>query len=344
MRTLLTALLFAAGCSSAHADQVASPYGGGGARIAIGIAPAKIRAPYDVQVIREGGEQLPTYGLRDRFYVQGNVNERYTIRVTNPTANRVEAVVTVDGLDVIDGENGDLHKRGYVVPAYGDVRIEGFRTSQVDVATFRFSSVGESYAGRKGKARNVGVIAVAIFEENAPEPYDNQIIVGGGGYGGYQPPDDGGDYDYEDDLSESPRPSRGEGQRSGKDVAARAPSAKKAPSPAPAETTGGAPSRQMDRDDMGDEEWVAPKTTQRNNRPGLGTEFGESRNSAASFTRFVRANNRPIAIAELRYNNFAGLVALGIHAEPLPDENEIMTRETADPFPGDHEYSRPPGR
>jgi hypothetical protein len=341
MRTLLTALLFAAGataCSSAHADQVWAP-SGGGARIAIGIAPAKLRAPYDVQIIRENGEQLPTYGMRDRFYVQGNTNERYTIRVTNPTPNRVEAVVTVDGLDVIDGEAGDIRKRGYVVPAYGDVRIEGFRTSQADVATFRFSSVSDSYAGKKGKARNVGVIAVAIFEENAPEP-ENQIIVGGSGYGGYQPP-----YDYEEDVVDSRRGSK-------KDVAARdrapappprAPAAKR-PAPRPTETTTGegAPSQQR-MEDSGDfdEEYVAPKTTQRN-RPGLGTEFGESRYSAASFTRFVRANNRPIAIAELRYNDYAGLVALGIHAQPLPDEHEIMTRETADPFPGDTGYARPP--
>jgi hypothetical protein len=338
MRTLLAALLFAAGCSAAHADQVAAP--SSNARIAIGIAPAKIRAPYDVQVIREGGEQLPTYGLRDRFYVQGNVGERYTIRVTNPTPNRVEAVVTVDGLDVIDGENGDLRKRGYVVPAYGDVRIEGFRTSQADVATFRFSSVGESYAGRKGKARNVGVIAVAIFEEQAPEP-DQQIIVGGP-----RP------YDYEDDLADAKKDSyRGGADES---VAKRserrvAPTSRPAPPP-PADSTGagGAPAQpRIDSNYDGDaeEEWAPePKVTQRN-RPGLGTEFGENRYSAASFTRFVRAANRPIAIAELRYNDHAGLVALGIHAEPLPDEREIMTRETADPFPGDDErFARPPGR
>ena len=56
----------------------------------------------------------------------------------------------------------------------------------------------------------------------------------------------------------------------------------------------------------------------------------------------MRAANRPIAIAELRYNDFAGLVALGIHAQPLPDEAEIMTRETADPFPGDTGFARPP--
>jgi hypothetical protein len=45
-------------------------------------------------------------------------------------------------------------------------------------------------------------------------------------------------------------------------------------------------------------------------------------------------------IAELRYNDAAGLMALGIAIQPSPDENEIMTRETADPFPGDH-FARP---
>src|SRR5438477_8789981 len=130
------ALLCAAGCGSqAYADQSIVGPQLPQARIALDVAPMKVRAPYDVQVMRENGDTLPTYAFRDRFYVQGNLNERYVIRVTNPTPNRVEAVVSVDGLDVIDGESGDLHKRGYIVPPYGDVRIEGFRTSLDDVAT-----------------------------------------------------------------------------------------------------------------------------------------------------------------------------------------------------------------
>ena len=54
----------------------------------------------------------------------------------------------------------------------------------------------------------------------------------------------------------------------------------------------------------------------------------------------MRSTTRPIAIAELRYNDAAGLMALGIPVQPSPDEGEIMTRETADPFPGDH-FARP---
>src|SRR5512140_3080127 len=190
MRKLIAALLFATACSSAYADQVAM-----NPRIAIDVAPAKIRAPYDVQVVREDGETLPTYAARDRFYVQGTAGERYTIRISNPTAHRVEAVVSVDGLDAIDGEAGDLHKRGYIVPAYGEVRVEGFRTSLADVATFRFSSVDGSYAGQKGKARNVGVIAVALFEEEAAA--QQQIVT----------PVPDRPYDWTDDVdAEASRP------------------------------------------------------------------------------------------------------------------------------------------
>jgi hypothetical protein len=87
-------------------------------------------------------------------------------------------------------------------------------------------------------------------------------------------------------------------------------------------------------------EQPAPPT----NRPGLGTEFGEQRYSGATYTRFVRNQNRPIAVAELRYNDLAGLVALGIPAQPLPDAGELMTRETADPFPGDGRFATPPVR
>jgi len=100
-------------------------------------------------------------------------------------------------------------------------------------------------------------------------------------------------------------------------------------------------------DDDGADDWggdIAPPTTtttRPTNRPGPGTEFGEQRYSAASYTKFVRAANAPIAIAELRYNDQAGLMALGIPVAPVPDDGEIMMRETADPFPGDR-FARPP--
>jgi hypothetical protein len=337
---LLGCLTLATACSSAYADR--PPYGPAlpEPHIALDIAPPRLRAPYDVQIIRGNGEALPTYAHNGRFYVQGNANERYVIRVTNPTSRRIEAVVSVDGLDVIDGENGDLRKRGYVVPPYGETRIEGFRTSTADVATFRFSSVAGSYAGQKGKARNVGVIAVALFEEQ-PVPRDPEIIVGETErppprpyrpYGGYRP-------EYRDD----PRPATGGHRRGAAEDAApsksEASADKRSAAPAAAPSAAGAAAERYAPRDDGDYE--APQNAPQRDRLGLGTEFGEQRDSQVGYTRFVRAQGRPVAIAELRYNDAAGLLALGIHAQPLPDGHELWTRETADPFPGDH-FARAP--
>ena len=345
MRNLLAALLFATACGSAYADQVATPQSG--AMIAIDVAPAKIRAPYDVQVIREDGETLPTYAAKDRFYVEGVGGQRYTIRVSNPTGHRVEAVVSVDGLDAVDGEGGDLRKRGYIVPAYGTVNIEGFRTSLSDVATFRFSSVDGSYAGQKGKARNVGVIAVALFEEDHTR--DVEMAAPTGRYN-YTDDLDGNDDESWGPSAKADRPARKERPRS---VAAAdkdsSPAKSKKMAPPPAETTASAgegraaPAPVTPRyeehisadDDRREYEPAPAHNTAPTYRPGLGTEFGEARTSAANYTQFVRSTTRPIAIAELRYNDAAGLMALGIAIQTPPDENEIMTRETADPFPGD---------
>lgn len=368
MRSVLFAtLLLGAACSvPAQADQLAPTSAVLAApHIAIASAPAKIRAPYDVQIMRESGETAPTYAKGDRYYVQGSAGERYIIRIVNPTGNRIEAVVSVDGLDVVDGEAGDLRKRGYVVPPYGETRIEGFRTSTEDVATFRFSSVDGSYAGKKGKARNVGVIAVALFEEQAAAPIEQQQIIVGEGGGGYRRP-----YDYGDDVDTSSRNLGGAKDRVTRADKAPAPrtatadapaSTSVAPSPPPPPRGGGAgraapraeAKKALDYDDYnGDgaadesEDYYQPPTTgqaaKRTERPGLGTEFGEQRTSAASYTKFVRAGDRPIAIAELRYNDASGLMALGIPVAPMPDEGEIMTRETADPFPGDSRFSRAP--
>jgi hypothetical protein len=352
MRSFLFAsLLFAGACSTqAYADQptIAAPQAMG-PRTALAIAPAKSRAPYDVQVIRENGEALPTYAFKDRFYVQGNLGERYVIRVTNPTAHRVEAVVSVDGLDVIDGNEGDLHKRGYIVPAGGDVRIEGFRTSIDDVATFRFSSVDGSYAGGQGKARNVGVIAVAIFQEQAEA--QQQVIVQ---EEQPAPPPPRNGYDYRDDLdgSRSPAPEPRPTATASAPPAADRPAGPSGGAAAAKPVRGSSPRKAAKESNYSDDESAAgdadyerapdvPDATP-THRLGLGTEFGEQRSSGATYTRFERAAGAPVAIAELRYNDTAGLTALGVPVTPLPDDGELMTRETAEPFPGDQRFAQPP--
>ena len=281
------------------------------------VAPSTSRSPYEIELVDGAGRTLPTYAHRGRFYVEGAVGERYGIRVRNPTASRIEAVVSVDGLDVIDGEMASTGKRGYVIAPYADVTITGFRVSTQAVAAFRFSSVSRSYAGRKGVARNVGVIGVAIFAERRSEPLilpDSPVATR----------DRGGD------LDDGYRGDRGEASES-----RRAPPSSRSsrrPSVGAAGEAESAPSA---------EPCCGPRHRP-SERPGLGTEFGERRHSAVGFTRFERAHpSTPTAYAELRYNDGAGLAALGIDVRGMISEDELHTRETADPFPGQR-FSEPP--
>jgi hypothetical protein len=121
---------------------------------------------YELQ-LRVDGELAPTFSHAGESYVLGELRARYTLRVINNSARRVEAVVSVDGLDVIDGKPAASSKRGYLVPAWGYVDIDGWRLSGLEAAAFRFASVPDSYAARTSGARNVGVIGAAIFPERA---------------------------------------------------------------------------------------------------------------------------------------------------------------------------------
>jgi hypothetical protein len=123
------------------------------------------RGAVTVRIVDDNGASLPTFSAGSRSYVMGHDGQRYSIRIENQTGARFEAVATVDGLDVIDGQPGSFEKRGYLVNPWSTVEIDGFRQSEEEVAAFRFGRVRDSYAARRGNDRNVGVIGVAVFQE-----------------------------------------------------------------------------------------------------------------------------------------------------------------------------------
>jgi hypothetical protein len=80
----------------------------------------------------------------------------------------------------------------------------------------------------------------------------------------------------------------------------------------------------------------------RRSRTGLGTEFGEAMSSRIEHVAFVRANaTRPSSVLGARYNDRAGLYALGIDVDGRDQPSDLALRQSADPFPSQH-YARPP--
>ena len=66
---------------------------------------------------------------------------------------------------MIDGKPADPNRRGYIVDPHDTLVIDGFRTSDSNVAAFRFGRVADSYAAQTSGDRNVGVVGLAIFSE-----------------------------------------------------------------------------------------------------------------------------------------------------------------------------------
>ncbi len=262
---------------------------------------------YSVEVTDAYGSPIRTFERYGRTYVLGDEGQRYRIRVRNHSGERIEAVISVDGRDVLDGQNAATSKAGYLVAAHGEVAIDGFRLSNRDVATFRFSPVADSYAAQMGNDRNVGVIGVAIFRERRvvyrPQPTRRPNY-----------PDNYGNYDEE------------YGRRESK-------SEKQAPAGAPADSAAprseGAKAGAVTRD-------APPRERAQVDRPGLGTAFGERRESRVVQVDFARNSpNHPDAILALNYNDRPGLIALGIDLRPprqYPRYDEPWRRETAQPF------------
>lgn len=120
----------------------------------------------------ERGSRFQGFVSAGRSYVIGEAGRRYSIVLHNHTDHRVEVVMSVDGLDVMDGKKASFDKRGYILDAFADLEVDGFRQSTETVAAFRFGSVKNSYAEKKtGDSRNVGVIGIALFHERGvPQP------------------------------------------------------------------------------------------------------------------------------------------------------------------------------
>ena len=129
-------------------------------------ALAKRGSLVDISIVDDRGRTLQEYNeRRGSTFVAGEPNQRYSVRLRNNTNERVLAVVSIDGVNVVSGETAGSWQQGYILAPYQRLDIDGWRKSMNDVARFYFTSVPDSYAGRTGRADNVGVIGLAVFRE-----------------------------------------------------------------------------------------------------------------------------------------------------------------------------------
>jgi hypothetical protein len=126
---------------------------------------------------RSHGSTLDVYRHRGRQYIVGQPGNEYAIRVRNCSDRRVLAVVSVDGVNVVNGETAAPDQSGYVIEPYGYMTIEGWRKDLTRTAAFYFSDPGDAYAARTGRPDDLGVIGVALFRERESRPVADLAAV-----------------------------------------------------------------------------------------------------------------------------------------------------------------------
>jgi hypothetical protein len=248
-------------------------------------------------VDRNSGAELPIYRHRGEYWVAGRPGTRYAIRARNAMGERIMAVMSVDGVNVVTGETAGIGQNGYVFSGRERSDISGWRKSDSQIAAFEFASAGNSYASRTGRPDDVGVIGVALFRERTPEPLPPPI-----------PP-----YPRRDEYSGSDR-ERSESS-SMADSRAKSGAADSAAPAAAAE----APMGNMARKQQ------APS-------PSLGTAHGRRETSYVGKTTFERAQSSPDEVVRIRYDSRENLVAAGVI--PVPPAPRWPRPAGPSPFPG----------
>jgi hypothetical protein len=223
---------------------------------------------------RATGQVLLTYRYKGQTYVAGEAGHEYELRIRSNSGQRVLAVATVDGVNVVTGQTGALDQAGYVLDPYGFARIEGWRKSMSRTAAFYFTKLPNSYAAKTGRPDNVGVIGVALFNERV------QCCR------------------WQEELSRKELD--------------REPMAPSAAAPKEQGLASADKSERAKRDDS-----------------KLGTGHGRSEYSAAQYTEFERASDKPDEIISIYYDSQRNLLAQGIIPTP-----QRYSQRVPQPFPG----------
>ena len=228
-----------------------------------------------VLVDRDAASVLDVYPHRGRHYVAGRPGARYAIRVTNRTGERVLAVMSVDGVNIVTGQTAAWNQGGYVLQPWASHEITGWRKSTQEVAAFEFAALPDSYAALTGRPNDVGVIGVAVFNERIPVPRQPM----------------------------APQVGRADGQ--GAPLASGA--AREAERGEPAAKSAAAENSAAAAAD-------AARAPLHERSERLGTAHGARENSYASTTTFVRRSTHPSEQVSLFYDRHENLARAGVFA------------------------------
>lgn len=117
------------------------------------------------------GKPIVQYAHNGNFFVEGRAGSNFELEIINRNPFRIEAVISVDGLSVIDGKEAGVNSAGYLVEGNSTVKIPGWKVNESTIAAFEFTGKDGSYStGVTGSSLNNGVIGVMAFKDKSYRP------------------------------------------------------------------------------------------------------------------------------------------------------------------------------
>lgn len=304
--------------------------------------------------IVQNGRVLRHYNHDGQIYAEAPPSGEYQIRLTNNCPRRRLAVLSVDGVNVVDGETAGYAGTGYVLTPWQTATIKGWRRTDSEVAAFQFKADSQSYAAKTGKGtKNTGVIGIAVYDEklpvyqgpisttttttttqwtksggvrNGPGYYANMNTIGSASGGGptFQADSSRGatfdSMDLNREVEESSTMDMGldgDGEDDGFVCCAA--------SPMPVSAGGESILRGQT---LSKSPLRSRRVTKNSATPNLGTGYGAKTTMYTSDTEFERATEAPALVVTLRYGVRAKLREWGV---PIPAHNPVPDAFPASP-------------
>jgi hypothetical protein len=120
-------------------------------------------------------KRVDEHFFNGEYFIEGRKGSEYELYFQNKTNKRVVVVMSVDGLSVMDGKTASDKSDGYVVEAYREITVPGWKINSNKAAKFQFRPQNDksntTYVellqeeGFEVDVANQGVIGCLVFEE-----------------------------------------------------------------------------------------------------------------------------------------------------------------------------------
>lgn len=131
----------------------------------------------DLSIILSNGTMVSKIKWNGNTIIEGRPGSEFSIKLKNNSYERKLAIVSIDGLSILDGKPAGSNSSGYVLNGYEEITIPGWMIDSKTAAKFQFRNTGnkkhksKTYVeqlenlGYDVDVENQGIIGLMVYDE-----------------------------------------------------------------------------------------------------------------------------------------------------------------------------------